>query len=270
MSEQGSQGPPDISSFMPGQEGTGLTDDTGQGEASLSGDFLKNIPDADRAVVSRYVKDWDSGVTKRFQDIHNEYAPYKELGSVEEIQQAIEVYNLLDNSPEVIYEPLKQHFNETQQQIPQQQVPQTPPGQLDPQIQQALDPFLKPLQSRLEEQQGLMEKMAQAILLGNQKEQEAAEDKALDQYLAELEQRHGKFDQRAILLGIYEGKDGDQAVKEWKDSLSQYMPQQQPSIPPPLMGGSVPSDNVDVGSMSNSDVKQLTAQVFAALQNGQQ
>lgn len=276
MSEQGSQGPPDISSFqgdITGQ-GTGLPEPTGQDDSvSLANDFLKNVPDADRAVVSRYVKDWDAGVTKRFQEIHNEYAPYKEYGTPQEIQQAIEVYNLLDNSPEVIYEALKQHFGETQQQLPQQQqIPQTPQQpQIDPNIQQALEPFLNPLQSKLNEQQQLMEKMAQAILLGNQKEQEAQEDRALDNYLAELEQRHGKFDQRAILLSIYEGKDGDQAVKEWKDSLAQYAPQpQQQEIPPPLLGGSVPDGNVDVGSMSSKDVKQLTASVFAALQNNQQ
>ena len=268
MSDQSSQGLPDISGYMP-QGDTGSTQ-TGQGEdTSLSNDFLRNVPEADRAVVGRYIKDWDSGVTKRFQDIHNQYAPYAELGDVDHLKEAIEVYDLLDNSPEVVYETLKQHFGEQQPQIPQNF--QAPPTQLNPQLQQALDPFLAPLTQRLQEQQGMMEKMAQVILQGNQSQQEAAEDRALDQYLAELEARHGKFDQRAILMGLYEGKDGDQAVKEWRDSLSQWSPQPTPNnVPPPLFGGSVPSDNVDVGSMSDKDVKALTANVFAALQQGQQ
>jgi hypothetical protein len=275
MSEQGgSQGPPDISGYMPGQEVTGSDPNTGQGEASLSDDFLSHVPEADRAVVGRYIKDWDSGVTKRFQEIHNQYAPYKELGDVEQLRQAIEVYDLLDNSPEVVYETLKQHFqdnvapqnyqgyNQQNQQLP---APPQPP----PELQQALNPFIQPLQDKLQEQQEMMEKMAQVILQGNQSQQEAAEDHALDQYLAELEERHGKFDQRAILMSLYEGKDGDQAVKEWRESLSQWAPQPQTQVPPPLFGGSTPSDNVDIGAMSDKDVKALTANVFAALQNNQ-
>src|SRR5215831_17116395 len=257
MSDTSSQGLPDISGFMPDPSGgTGTPqDNAGQGDASLSDDFLRNVPEADRAVVSRYIKDWDSGVTKRFQEIHNQYAPYKELGDVNQLRQAIEVYDLLDNQPEVVYESLRQHFQEQLQnggyappgfqnlnQQNLQQPPQPPPN---PQIQQALEPFLSPLQAKIEEQQGLMEKMAQVILQGNQSQQEAAEDRALDQYLAELEQRHGPFDQRAILMSLYEGKDGDAAVKEWRESLSQWAPQpNQPQIPPPFFGGSTPSDNV--------------------------
>lgn len=276
-----SQGPPDISGFQ--GDITGVTgpveEDTGQGEseASLSGDFLSNVPEADRAVVSRYIKDWDSGVTKRFQEIHNQYAPYKELGDVEQLRQAIEVYDLLDNSPEVVYETLKQHFAEGTQpgQVPQNfqgvgQQNQQPLDQHNPAIQQALEPYLSPLQSKIQEQEALMSKMAEVILQGNQQQQEAAEDRALDQYMAELRERHGPFDERAILMGLYEGKDGDAAVKEWKDSIQQYIPQPaNHQIPPPLMGGSTPSDSVDIGAMSDKDVKALTANVFAALQNNQ-
>jgi len=263
-----SQGPPDISAFMPPADApvdTGI--DQGQGEASLSSDFLNNVPDSDRAVVSRYIKDWDAGVTKKFQEIHGQYEPYKQLGDVEKLRQAVEVYDLLDNSPEIIYETLKQHFGEVQPQVPvSPQTPPVQPTQPNPQIQQALEPFLTPLQQKLEQQQGLMEKMAQVILQGTQREQEAAEDRALDQYLSELEQRHGKFDQRAILMGLYEGKDGDQAVKEWQDSIAQYsQPQQRNSVPPPLMGGTTPSDTVDIGSMSDKDIRALTANVFASL-----
>jgi hypothetical protein len=264
-----SQGPPDISAFMPQADtpvDTGQSE--GQGEASLSSDFLNNVPESDRAVVGRYIKDWDAGVTKKFQEIHGQYEPYKQLGDVEKLRQAVEVYDLLDNSPEIIYETLKQHFGEVQPQVPvNPQTPQVQPGQLNPQLQQALNPFLEPLQAKLQEQQGLMEKMAQVILQGTQREQEAAEDRALDQYLAELEQRHGKFDQRAILMGLYEGKDGDIAVKEWQDSIRQYAPQaqQQNGVPPPLMGGTTPSDTVDIGSMSDKDIRQLTANVFASL-----
>jgi len=276
-----SQGPPDLSAFMPQPDGqpTDTGQDQGQGEASLGDNFLRNVPDADRAVVGRYIKDWDAGVTKRFQEIHDQYAPYQQLGDVQKLQEALEVYDLLDNSPEVIYETLRQHFQEQIQngnyppvpqnfngQLPQNQQTSQPAQPPNPQLQQALEPFLAPLTQKIQEQQGVMEKMAQVLLQGNQREQEAAEDRALDQYMAELEQRHGKFDQRAILLSLYEGKDGDQAVKEWKESLAQYAPQSQNQVPPPLMGGSTPSDNVDVGSMTDKDVRALTANVFAALQ----
>jgi hypothetical protein len=272
-----SQGPPDLSAFMPqasganGAEGQPAETGTEQAE-SIGTDFLKNVPDSDRAVVSRYIKDWDAGVTKRFQEIHSQYEPYKQLGDVDKLQQAVEIYDLLDNTPEVLYETLKQHFGEVpQQQVMNQQTAPVQQQQPNPQLQQALEPFLTPLQQKIEEQHGMMEKMAQVILQGNQRDQEAAEDRALDQYMQELETKYGKFDQRAILMGLYEGKDGDQAVKEWRDSLTQYtQPSQPQNIPPPLSGGSVPDDMVDVGTMSDKDVRALTANVFAALQQPNQ
>jgi hypothetical protein len=285
MGQEG-QGPPDISAFMPVQETTAeetqSQETEGQAESSLSDGFLANIPDKDRAIVSRYVKDWDAGVTKRFQEIHDSYSPYKELGEVDQLKQALELYQMVDTQPEVVYEALKQHFEQQgapnafqpppNQGVPNQfpqngQFPQQP-QQMNPQLQQALSPFLTPLQEQLATQQQLMAQMADVIVKGHQSTQEQQEDAALDGYLDELRQKHGDFPEDVILLHLYQnpGSTGDQAIAAWKSSMQQFFPSTQPP-PPVLTGGSVPQQTVDVGSMDSKDVRSLVANVMAATQN---
>jgi len=284
MSDTTGQGAPDISSFMPVQEGTAETQQQetqteGQADSSLSDGFLANIPDKDRAVVQRYVKDWDAGVTRRFQEIHDSYSPYKELGDVNQLRQALELYQMVDTQPEVVYEALKQHFeqqgapNAFQQPPPNQypqngQFPQPQQQQINPQLQQAISPFLTPLQEQLAQQQQLMAQMADVIVRGHQTSQEQQEDAMLDNYLDELKQKHGDFPEDVILLHLYQnpGSTGDQAVAAWKSSMQQFMPSSAPP-PPVLTGGSVPENHVDVGSMDSKDVRSLVANVMAATQN---
>jgi hypothetical protein len=280
---QEGQGPPDISAFMPEIEGTAEVQPEGQATSSLADGFLSNIPENDRAVVGRYVKDWDSGVTKRFQEIHNEYAPYKELGDVENLRQAMELYNMLDTQPEVIYEALKQHFDQPQISGAQSAFSQQPQGfqnpqqvqpapQINPQLLQALSPILTPLQEKMDQQEQIIQKMADVIVSGNQATQVQQEDAQLDAYLTDLKETHGNFDESAILLYLYQnpGSTGEQAVAAWKESMQQYMgnaPVRQ--APPVLTGGSVPANHVDVGSLESKQVRDLVANVMAASTNQQ-
>jgi hypothetical protein len=283
MSDPSDQGIPDISAFLPTQESTvesqtETTQTEGQADSSLSDGFLANIPDKDRAVVQRYVKDWDAGVTRRFQEIHDSYSPYKELGDVDQLKQAVELYQMVDTQPEVVYEALKQHFEQqnvpnTFQQQPNQypqngQFPQPQPQQINPQLQQALNPFLTPIQEQMAQQQQMLTQMAEVIVRGHQSSQEQQEDAMLDSYLSELKQKHGEFPEDVILLHLYQnpGSTGDQAIAAWKSSMQQFMPSSTPP-PPVLTGGTVPENHVDVGSMDSKDVRSLVANVMAATQN---
>ena len=61
--------------------------------------ILNKIPEQDRNIVAKYIKDWDGNVTKKFQEIHENYKPYKEFGSVEDLKTAMEIISQMNNDP---------------------------------------------------------------------------------------------------------------------------------------------------------------------------
>jgi hypothetical protein len=81
---------------------------------SLAGDFLKNVDPAHKIILEPYVKQWDAGVTKKFQDLHSQYAPYKDLGDPETLQQAIGLYQALNSDPQAFFEAMQEAFDEGQ------------------------------------------------------------------------------------------------------------------------------------------------------------
>jgi hypothetical protein len=278
MSQQSNPGPPDLSSYFQSDQGTGETQETepqpqsqeGQVTDSLGSDFLKNIPDNERPIVEKYVKDWDAGVTKKFQEIHGQYEPYKQFGSVEDVQQAIELMQLLENDPAFVKAQIEEYLasqpggNQQNQQTQQIQTPPTQQVQTNPQLEQALQPFLKPLQEENQKLQGYVEKIAQALYNQDQSSKEAQEDAALDAVLRDLETTHGKFDVDAVLYRMYQnGGDTEKAWKDWHDSIQAYIPQQQSSnLPPVFSGEAISSEPVDVGNMPNKDIVSLVAGIM--------
>src|SRR5215831_7559944 len=108
MSDQGQPLPPSYD-FAP----SGASPQTSpSGEQGLANDFLARVPEADREVVGRYVKDWDAGVTRRFQDIHARYQPYDQLGQYSDLAQYKAVFEYLRDNPQAVYKTLHEHFGQ--------------------------------------------------------------------------------------------------------------------------------------------------------------
>src|SRR4029078_3596605 len=57
--------------------------------------ILDQIPEEYHDSIIPELQRWDAGVSRRFQRIHDEYAPYKELGEFEpdSVKEAMNVYN---------------------------------------------------------------------------------------------------------------------------------------------------------------------------------
>ena len=85
-------------------------------DLSLASPFLNKIPASDRTVVGRYIKDWDAGVTKKFQDYSSRIKPYEALGAVEELQQYRNFALNFRQNPEymfkLMWEGLQQQYGE--------------------------------------------------------------------------------------------------------------------------------------------------------------
>jgi hypothetical protein len=202
MSDQGQPGPG--YNFEAGLPGADPNQPQSGQDSDLSNGFLARIPEADREVVGRYVNDWNAGVTRRFQDIHQQYEPYKQLGDYETLTQYKAVYDYLKTNPEQVYKTLHETFG-------QQAQPETPEdeyGDLPPQVVEKL---------RMMDQQGqLLQALAERVIGMNNATQEATEDAELDRYMNWLSSQYGVFDEDYVLAKMQTGMDGVKAVQEFQ------------------------------------------------------
>jgi hypothetical protein len=72
----------------------------------------EKLGDAAFQLIQPELSKWDQGVNKRFETINSEYAPYKDLGTPEEIQNYRNIVQQLDENPEAMYEALGNFLKE--------------------------------------------------------------------------------------------------------------------------------------------------------------
>ena len=248
-----------------GQQQTGQgNQNQGQQQQSIdwgSNDFLKNVPEADREVVGRYLKSIDSGISRRFQDLHAQYSPYKELGDPEELAQAQQIYQLLNENPKQIYDALSEALKDElggAQGLGQDELdPDESEFQLPPQIQQKLD-----------QQEQVLQAVAEFILGQQETTQQQQEDQALEQYIDLLKGEFGEFDEDFVLTKMFAGMDGEAAVKAWQQTIQNAMngAGQAGKIPPILGGGGVHAqeNSKTVKDLDRKETKALVAEMLAA------
>lgn len=250
-------------------------------EISPVSGFLKDIPDQDRPIVEKYVKNWDAGVTKRFQSIHDEYKgklkPYEELGSPESLQQILQFVNRVNNDPAAAYKAMQQiiqsqypeiweELNDAGEEMEQEYEEQEYEdyGGLDPAIQQMMEQQnqrIEELNYRWEQQQ--------------QSEIESQQFEAFDRMLDDVLQRAGidSNDENArdwITIQLAREVPIDQAVKAYH-SFVNGLRNSQPNIPVPnIIGGQggVPTDQVDVSKLRGSSRRDLVEGLLKASQQG--
>ena len=226
---------------------------------ALANGFLKNVPEEHRSILAPYVKQWDAGVQRRFQEIHSQYAPYQELGDPEELMQAAELYQVLQNEPERLYQALRQAGigAEEAEEAVYGDDDEAGGGQfsLPPEFQQRID--------RME---SALTNIAQQFLSQQQQSQQYQEDEALDSYLNNLRTEFGDFDEEFVLSRMYAGESGEQAVQAWNEKIQEVLNQNggsQKHLPPVLGGGgSTPIEGQDVRKLPSKEVRNLITQVL--------
>ena len=253
MSDQGQPGIPPGFDFDAGFSGADQQQDAG-----LSNDFLSRVPEADREIVGKYVRDWDAGVTRRFQDIHSQYEPYKQLGDYEALTQYKAVFEYLRNNPEQVYKTLHETFGQQQQQ---QTTPEDEFGDLPPQVVEKL---------RMMDQQGqLLQALAERVIGMNTATQEAQEDAELDKYMNWLSSQYGGFDEDYVLAKMQTGMDGARAVQEFQQKYGGQQSRQPFTV---LSGGGAVGQqgNFNPAKASGSDVRGVVGEMLRlAQQQGQ-
>ena len=137
------------------QEATGPEADSGFNPAWEP--IKEKLGDAHFQLIQSELSKWDQGVNKRFESINEQYAPYKELGSVEEIAGYKQIIDQMESNPEGMYEALGNFLRETGR-MPSQEEAQDIADELDLDEQYEVnDPRIDQLAAQQEEIRSFLE-----------------------------------------------------------------------------------------------------------------
>lgn len=223
---------------------------------------------------------WEQGVQQQFQkhaDEMGRYSPYQQLVDnnvpMDYIEQALSIAQLIDENPQGFMQQLQAIFGDQQQG--QQQFEQGQNGnqydygdQEGTFDQQQFDLSQDPRFQELQQHQDLL---ANYIAQQMTQEQEAAEDQELDTMLDQLRQQYGDYDERYVITMAASGMHPEEAVKAYHEMVNNIRQQPRadanlPRIVSPSNG--MPSEQVDVANLSDSDRKRLVQNILAnAAQN---
>lgn len=246
------------------QEGQGSEQQQQGSEYSLASDFLQRVPEAERPILEKYVKQWDAGVTRRFQELHSQHEPYQKLGSnPEQLASALQLMQMIDEKPEVVFNILKA---ELENQTGGEQGFQGQGLGAGDEFQGVPPELLQ----KMNQQQQVLELLAQKILSSEQQSQQQQQDKQLEDYLGLLHTEFGEFDEEYVLAKMARGADGADAVKAFHKLVNPGGATNGGRPAPRVLsgGGVVPSDVQNVAKASRGDTKNLVASLLQQAAEG--
>lgn len=234
--------------------------------------FLAELPESVRPLADPIFKKWDGDVTQRFQAVHAEYAPYKELIDTWEpdaLKAAADMLVQLRSDPRAVYDAIAEAYNYNAQGQPSATPGSTP---VVPAVvpAPATTPTQYDLQSdpRYTEMVQNQEQLAKIILEERQQRETQQYSAMLDQTLGALHAQFDKniggklvagFDEGYVLTQISQGIEPQKAVENFQAMMNSYAGMQnQPLFNAPTVmgnGGGLPTNQVDPGKM---DAKQRT------------
>lgn len=222
--------------------------------------ILAKIPPELHAQVIPTLQEWDSGVSRRFQKIHDEYAPLKRFEEVDpdEIKEALDVYNALNNDPASTWEAIGRVYGLSPQQVSQvaEESDDFDLGDLPPAIRDRL--------SKLDVHDKVLEAITGELLQRQEAEKESQEDAQLEGYLDALREEYGDYDEDYVVGLIASGIDGEEAVARFQEFTQQFEQQPQRQSPRVMSGGGgIPnSESVNVSKLSNQDTQKLVEELL--------
>lgn len=251
-------------------------------ESDLYNGFLNNIPEQDRGIVAKYAKDWDGNVTRKMQEIHEQYKPYKELGDVDKIQTALTLMDRFDTMPLEVYklfhESLAQRYGEDfadklwedqmnddveYEYVDEDGNPVDPADLDDYEVVEnsGINDTLQQYGATIEDLQNW--KNAQ-----EQQAREAQENAELDGMLKNM---HTTFlegykldedDNDWLLVQLAKNRTPEQAAEAWK---KKFGGQQSPRLAPRILAGQggVANDQVDLAKLRGAGRRKMVADILS-------
>jgi hypothetical protein len=229
----------------------------------------EKLGDAHFQLIQSELAEWDKGVNKRFESINQQYAPYKELGSVEEIAGYKQIIEQMETNPEAMYEALGTFLQETGR-MPTQEEAQELADDLDNDEQSEVDPRLDELARGQEEIRRFLEAQQEAEI-------QAQADAELANEIEELTNSRGysKEDLREIISrAAFLSSQSDkiiplsQAADEFDSLRERILTQPRPGDSAPRLlptsGGTANNNqSKSVGDLSRNETQDLVAAFLA-------
>lgn len=219
--------------------------------------FLKNVADADKPTVQRYLAQVQANVTRQFQNIHKQYEPYKALGaSAQEIAEQQQFLTYL-RSPQgrfEAYQALQTHFAPMQQ---------ANPNASDPYAELQQQAIIPPqVQVQIQQQQAMLDNLLQRQQFEQQQQQERQEDAQVEQTFASLHTEFGAFDDTYVTSLMMQGMDPGAAVRQFQNMIQERINQanKAAAAPPILSGGQAASTPTPkLGNIPSKDIQSFVA-----------
>lgn len=260
--------PAELSGGGSGEMGTETSEDVSQGQespgySSFVQEILKGAPQEHVSLMEPYIKKFDAGVTRRFQDLQNQYKPYANLGWDEDtVSQMAEIYRVINEEPERLYYALRDQLELGEEE----QNDENTGSESGPEFQGLPPEFV----NQFTQQQQALEALAQIVLDSQRVQSESVEDQEYESYLNLLRQEYGDFDESYVNSLVANGMDGEAAVKQWQGLLQAALEQAAQStdgLPPAVLssagGGAIPQGQPqNLGQIPSKDIMNLVANVM--------
>lgn len=233
--------------------------------------LLDKIPTQFHGMIAPDLKTWDTNYQQGLQKVHSQYEPYKPFidQSIEPatLNEAMLVYQAMQDDPGAFVKAISEFYQLEQGQVAQQQ---ENTGEEEPL------PFDLSQSPEWQQQNQLVQTMAQAMLQQNQAVEDQKAEAQLSKEFEAAKGTHGDFDETWVAQHMYlQGSDIDTAVAAYKQFEQSIISRhQRPGANAPVMmgsGGGLPSQQIPVSDMSDQQRKAYVAQrlaQFAQQNNG--
>lgn len=217
-------------------------------------EILDAIPEQYREAVMPTLEKWDKGVQNRFQSLHSKYEPLKafEQADPQQIEMGLNLLERINEDPRAVYDLMRTTYGFDNEQGASENE-----GSMSEQFAEPDDKVLSQLSAT-------EQRLAQ---LEQEREMERYQEQ-LDAYIAYLhEPEPGKvrdFDEDYVITLLANGVDGEEAVSRYQKIVETAAPKNTPPPAPRIMpsGGGVPSNAIDPKTLSDSQTKDLVAQML--------
>jgi hypothetical protein len=232
-------------------------------------DVLNLLPEQFHSVVTPHFQKWDQAANERITNLNTQYEPFKPFVehniSYDDLANGIRFVNLVNENPQLFYEQLGTALGiEKTETTPETQ---TPTGEEENSVN--LPPGYENLR------QGV-ELMAQRMLEAEEAQRQQEASAELEAELKAVETKYGKFNEDLFMpylsTAIDKGLTVAQAADSYFNAINSTVQQAQAQRPyaPKLLsansggGAGLPSQNIDVTKLSDSDRKALVVRMLEA------
>lgn len=229
----------------------------------------EKLGDAAFQLIQPELGKWDQGVNKRFESINEQYAPYKELGTPEELSNYKSIIEQMDTNPEAMYEALG-NFLQENGRMPSKAEAQDIADDIDEEASDSYDPRIDELAQGQEQIRQFLEQQQEAEI-------QAQAESELNAEITDLESSRGysKDDMQEIIrTAAFLSSQSDKIVPlsvaaDQFDALRERIlttPRPGDSAPRllPTSGGNASSvQGKTVGAMSRNETQDLVAAFLA-------